>query len=189
MAGAFAPRLGLFYRVPPNRSSTAMTMTNRLDRMIFRLETQRNCLLRAIELVASVPGPVLEFGLGKGRTYDFLRSRLPERRIFAFDREIHCPPDCVPDDEFLLLGDFRDTVPGALARIGEPAALAHFDVGSEDGRIDAELVAWLAPAAAPLIGGGGVVVSDRPMAAPGWTTLPARPGAHDGRHFIYRVER
>lgn len=189
MTGAFDPRLGLFYRIPLNRSSIAMTETNRLDRMIFRLETQRKFLLRAIELVAAVPGPVLEFGLGKGRTYDFLRRRLRNRRIFAFDREIHCPPDCVPEDAFLLLGDFRDTVPGALARIGEPAALAHFDIGSEDGRVDAELAAWLAPAAAPLIGRGGVVVSDRPMSAPGWTALPPPSGAHDGRHFIYRVER
>ena len=166
-----------------------MADANRLDRMILRLETQRNCLLRAIELIAEVPGPVLEFGLGKGRTYDFLRRHLPDRRIFVFDREIHCPPDCVPDPAFLVLGDFRDTVPVALAWIGEPAALAHFDVGSEDGRADAELVAWLAPAAAPLIRRGGVVVADRPMSADGWTALPPPSGAHDSRHFIYRVER
>ncbi len=164
-----------------------MTEANRLDRMILRLETQRSFLLRAIALVAELPGPVLEFGLGKGRTYDFLRRRLPERRIFAFDREIHCPPDCVPEPQYLVLGDFRETVPGALEHIGEPAALVHFDVGSEDAWVDADLVAWLAPAAAPLIRHGGIVVSDRPMNGPGWTALPPPAGVHDDRHFIYRV--
>ena len=31
-------------------------------------------------------GPVIELGLGNGRTYDHLRERLPGRRIIAFDR-------------------------------------------------------------------------------------------------------
>ncbi len=165
-----------------------MARPDRLERMISRLTAQRDCLTLAIGRIAEVPGPVLEFGLGKGRTYDFLRGKLPGRRIFAFDREIHCPPDCVPEPEFLLLGEFRDTVPGALERIGERAALAHFDVGTEDLAADADLVAWLAPAAAPLVRAGGVVVSDRPMRNAGWTALPLPPGAGDGLHFVYGVE-
>ncbi len=165
-----------------------MAATNRLERMIERLTAQRDLLAQAIERVADLPGPVLEFGLGKGRTYDFLRERLPGREIFAFDRELHCPPDCVPDAAHLLLGDFRDTVPGALARIGAAAALAHFDVGTEDLAADAALVAWLGPAAAPLLRPGGGVVADREMRVAGWTPAPLDATLGDGRHYLYRVD-
>ncbi len=166
----------------------AMAATNRLERMIDRLTAQRDLLARAIALVGDLPGPVLEFGLGKGRTYDFLRERLPGREIFAFDRELHCPPDCVPDAAHLLLGEFRDTVPGALARIGAAAALAHFDVGTEDRAADAALVAWLGPATAPLLRPGALVVADREMRVAGWTAAPLDATLGDRRHYLYRVE-
>lgn len=166
-----------------------MTTANRLERMIDRLVAQRDCLTLAIAMIGALPGPALEFGLGKGRTYDFLRARLPDREIFVFDREIHCPADCVPPAGHLFLGEFRDTLPEARRRLGEGcAALAHFDVGSEDLARDAALVAWLAPAAAPLMRAGAAVVADRPMAAPGWRPVALPPGLGDGRHFVYRVE-
>ena len=47
---------------------------------------QRECLNWAAEAVAGVAGPVLELGLGNGRTYDHLRERLPEREIYVFER-------------------------------------------------------------------------------------------------------
>ena len=166
----------------------AVDQSNRLDRMIMRLSAQRNCLARALELVAALPGPLFEFGLGKGRTYDFLRSHANGRRIVAFDRDIHCPPDCVPAAGDLLLGEFRDTVPGALEQIGEAAVLLHFDIGSEDAAADGALAAWLFTAADPLVRAGGVVVSDRAMANPRWRALPPPPGGSDGSHFMYRVE-
>ena len=161
---------------------------NRLEQMIHRLTAQRNCLDLAARLIEDLPGPVLEFGLGKGRTYDYLRHRLPERRIVAFDREVHCPPDCVPAPGDLMLGEFRDTIPGALGGIGEAAALAHFDIGSEDPGADDRLAAWLAPAAAPLIRPRGVIVSDRAMSAPGWIDVPLPDGARSEGHFVYRNE-
>lgn len=166
----------------------AMAARNRLDRMIVRLWAQRNCLAHALELVDGLPGAVLEFGLGKGRTYDFLRARAGGRRVVAFDREVHCPPDCRPPPGDLVLGEFRDTVPGALARLGAPAALAHFDIGTEDRTADARLAAWLARAAAPLVRAGGVVVADRPMDNARWTRLPPPPAGSDDDHVLYRVE-
>ena len=165
-----------------------MAATNRLERMIDRLTAQRDLLVRAIALVGDLPGPVLEFGLGKGRTYDFLRACLPGREIFAFDRGLHCPADCVPDAAHLILGEFRDTVPGALVRIGAAAALAHFDIGTEDRAADAALVAWLGPAAAPLLRPGGVVVADREMRVAGWTAAPLDATLGDGRHYLYRID-
>ncbi len=164
-----------------------MTGESRLERMILRLTAQRDCLDFAGGQIGSQPGPVLEFGLGKGRTYDYLRHRFPNREIFVFEREIHCPPDCVPDDRHLLLGDVRDTVPGALAQIGAPAVLAHFDIGTHDFEADAPLTDWLLSAVTPLIRAAGFVVSDRPMVTPAWVELDLPPGPSFGHHYVYRA--
>ena len=83
-------------------TAAVMDPSSRLDRMIMRLTAQRNCLLHGLALVADLPGPIIEFGLGKGRTCDFLRNHANGRRLIAFDREIHCPPDCVPAPEDLV---------------------------------------------------------------------------------------
>ncbi|WP_292240356.1 class I SAM-dependent methyltransferase [Mesorhizobium sp.] len=105
-------------------------MDSRLDRMIARLTTQRRALERAAEETRDLPGPVLEIGLGKGRTYSHLRKLFPDRRIIAFDRDLHAPADAAPAGADLVLGDFRETL-SALSGCA-PAALAHADFGSED---------------------------------------------------------
>ncbi len=169
-----------------HRAVVFMTGLNRLDRMILRLTAQRNCLDFAAQQISGLPGPVLEIGLGKGRTYDYLRQRLPERRIFAFDTDIHCPPDCVPDDGYLVLGDVRDTVPNALARIGEPAALAHVDISTHDFAASAPLVAWLALELTTLVRDGGVIIWDRVMANPTWAEVALPPDVSVGFHYVYR---
>ena len=61
---------------------------SRLDSVIRRLAAQRACLEAAARLIAELPGPVLEVGLGNGRTFDHLREILPGREIFALDRRI-----------------------------------------------------------------------------------------------------
>ena len=101
-----------------------MAEMSRLDRAVERFTSQRAYLARAAELVAGRPGPVLEVGLGKGRTYDHLRRLMPEREIFAFDHHIHAPPDCVPDEDHVFLGDFRDGLAAAAGRLAGRAAMA-----------------------------------------------------------------
>jgi len=90
---------------------------SRLDSFIRRVTAQRDCLNAAAELVRDLSGPVLEFGLGNGRTYDHLRSLLPGRPIFVFERQVAAHPDCIPPDECLLLGDLHETLEGASAVI------------------------------------------------------------------------
>ena len=92
---------------------------SRLESAIRRLQAQRACLDWAVSEIAYVPGPILELGLGNGRTYDHLRRRLPGRRIYVFERKVAAHPDCTPDDQHLFEGDFRDTLPGASNRIGQ----------------------------------------------------------------------
>jgi len=159
-------------------------MDSRLDRMIARLNTQRRALERAAEEM--VPGPVLEIGLGKGRTYSHLRKLFPERRIIAFDRDLHAPADAAPAGADLVLGDFRETLatlPGWTPWV--PAALAHADFGSEDRARDAAQAGWLAGLIDPLMAPGGLVVSDRPLQAPRWTALPF--DTPDWPYFLWRV--
>ena len=160
---------------------------SRLDSFIRRVTAQRDCLNLAATLIADVPGPVLELGLGNGRTYDHLRELFPDREIFVFDRRVAAHPDCVPDDDHLFLGDITETLPNALARIGAKAALAHCDMGTGVKESNARLAAFVAPAVDALMAPGGIVVSDQDYRVPGWTALPLPDGVRPGRYFINRV--
>ena len=161
---------------------------SRLDSAIRRLEAQHACLDLAARLIEDVDGPVVELGLGNGRTYDHLRERLPGREIFAFDRRVDAHPDCIPDDGHMVLGDFRDTVPAALQRLGRRAALLHFDIGSGDAAANAELARWIAAAAADLLAPGGIAVADQELIGTPWTPIDLPQGVAPGRYYMYRRE-
>ena len=155
---------------------------DRLTRMIARLTAQRDCLDLAASLVARVPGPVLEVGLGKARTYDRLRRLFPERDVWAFDREVHCPPAAAPPEHLTVLGDFRDTLAAVRGQLGGRAALVHADFGSEKPERDAALAAEVAPLLAP----GGVLVSDRLLPLLELEALSSPPACDDFAYFILR---
>ena len=165
---------------------------SRLDSFIRRLQAQRACLDWAIDAICSLPGPVLEIGLGNGRTYDHLRSRLGQgRAIFAFDRQLAAHPACAPDRDHLVLGDFRDTLPGFARRLGPVAALVHADTGSGDEAASQAQAQWLADVVNEVLAPGAVVVSDQNMSQrdrlpPGWQAAPLPPEVQPGRYFIYR---
>lgn len=161
---------------------------SRLDSFIRRLEAQRACLGLAAARIRDLPGPVLELGLGNGRTYDHLRELLPQREIFVFEREVNAHPDCIPDPAHLILGDVRMTLPEAHRFLPGPAALAHSDVGSGDAARNAELAAWLADALPPLLAPGAWVVSDQPLRSPALVPQPPPPGIDPGRYFVYNCD-
>jgi hypothetical protein len=160
---------------------------SRLDSAIRRLLAQRACLDRAVELIADAPGPVLEFGLGNGRTFDHLRSLLPERDIYVFERKVAAHPDCVPDDTHLFVGAFGDTAPTALDRTGARAVLAHCDIGSGDAAASQKNARALVPLLVPLVAPGAIVVGDQNMGFAGWQDVALPDGVAPGRYFIYRV--
>lgn len=161
---------------------------SRLDSFIRRLEAQRTCLDWAIEAVRPIDGVVLELGLGNGRTYDHLRSRLNgSREIFVFDREVAAHPDCVPDANHLLLGDFRHTVPGLARRLGRSVALVHADIGSGDEAASQAQARTLPALVDPLLVSGAVIISDQDLVPPpalGWKVQAA--AVEPGRYFLYR---
>jgi hypothetical protein len=161
------------------------SMVSRLDSFIRRLKAQRACLEVAVTQIADLPGPVLELGLGNGRTYDHLRELLPGREIFVFEREVHAHPASRPDPAHLLLGDFRDTLPCALQRLPGKAALAHADIGSGDVRLTADLALWLAGALAALLGAGAWVVADQPLQHLSLAPRPLPEGVVPNRYHLY----
>jgi hypothetical protein len=161
---------------------------SRLDSFLRRITAQRDCLDAAAELVHRVPGPVLELGLGNGRTFDHLRQRLPEREIYVFDRRVAAHPDCVPDGDHMILGDFHDTLGTALERIGRPAALAHCDMGSGKAEADSRLARAVGSLLTPIMVAGGIVVSDQAMTVEGWEPLSLPPGVPPDRYHMWIVK-
>jgi hypothetical protein len=159
---------------------------SRLDSFIRRLEAQRACLNRAAEMIGGIDGPVLELGLGNGRTYDHLRELFPRRDIYVCERQVAAHPLCVPPPERLILGDMRETLPLLRERLSGRAALAHFDVGTGDAAANVALAAVLVPHIVPLLCPGGVLVSDPPIEAAELEALPAPAGVADGRYHLYR---
>jgi hypothetical protein len=160
---------------------------SRLDSVIRRLEAQRACLNLVAEAIRDLPGPVLELGLGNGRTYDHLRETLPDREIFVFERAVAADPDCLPDAAHLLLGDIHETLPAAAARFGRSVALVHSDLGTGDTELNGRLAGFLAARLPGLLRPGGVVISDQDLSLTGAVALPLPEGVRPGRYFIYRA--
>ena len=167
---------------------------NRLEAMIARLVTQRACIGGAARQVEHLDGPVLEIGLGKGRTYSYMRQIFTNREIYAFDKDFHALPDATPCNNFLVLGDFRDTLLAMADRLHSPAVLAHADIGSDDRLADAALARDIAGPIARLVVAQGLVLSDRALPHrrleeidPPTVELPA--GIDPWPYFMYRVAK
>jgi hypothetical protein len=161
---------------------------SRLDSFIRRVSAQRDCLNMAAELIADIPGPILELGLGNGRTFDHLRALFPGREIFVFDRRVAAHPDCIPDDNHMILGDITETLATAMDIIGTPAAMAHCDIGTGEKESNARLIATIAPMVNALMAPGGIVCSDQEYNVDSWELLPLPDGVNPGRYFVNRVE-
>ena len=68
---------------------------SRLDLHIEQKIAQRDSIDLAARQLASRPGWVVEFGLGRGRSYSHLAERFPGREIYCFDRELATNPGWV----------------------------------------------------------------------------------------------
>ncbi len=161
----------------------------RLDEFIVRMQAQRACIDDAAARTAGRPGPVLELGLGNGRTYDHLRNRFAPRPIFVFDREVAAHPDCIPAQEYLRLGDFRMSVPAYIAE-GQPRAVfIHADIGSANRVKSTQLAADLAPAWLQILAPDGLLACDQRVALEGLQELPLPGGlVADNYHFYCRTQ-
>lgn len=158
----------------------------RLDSAIRRLTAQRDVLDWAAREIAP-DGLVLEVGLGNGRTYDHMRSRMPGREIYVFERAVAAHPDCIPPERYLFIGDVFETLPAFIERFGEgSAALVHIDIGTGNEDANRELALRLSPLLAKLLMPRGLILGDRAFELPGCTDISSKTGVPEGRYFIYR---
>ena len=160
----------------------------RLDSAIRRLTAQRDLLNWASTVIAPA-GLVLEIGLGNGRTYDHLRTKLPRREIYAFERSPAAHPDCMPPEGNLVVGDVFETLPLFTRRFGTgSAALIHVDIGSGDEEANRSLALRLSPLLEALLQPGGLLLGDRAFLMPLSRDISADTGVPEGRYFVYRRE-
>jgi S-adenosyl-L-methionine methyltransferase len=161
---------------------------SRLDSFIRRMVAARACLDHAARLIAELDGPVFEFGLGNGRTYDHLREILPRRDIFVFEKIVSAHPDCIPPSDRLIHGDVMETLPRLLPRFAESAALAHLDLATHDPVASQRFLGEVAPLMMPLLRRGAIVVSGPPIDRTDLARVALPEGADNGRYFMYRVQ-
>ena len=156
---------------------------SRLDSFIRRLSAQRDILNAIRDEVMAMPGQILEFGLGNGRTYDHLRELFAGRRIVAFDREAKSFSASTPQLDSLVLGEIKDT---AAAFLNNEAALAHADIGTGHDDLDAITLTWLPQVMAGATRPGGFAVSGLPLEHPDLVAQPVPSTVPANRYFLYR---
>jgi hypothetical protein len=158
----------------------------RLDRAIRRLEAQRACLDWAIREIASVPGLVVELGLGNGRSFDHVRVHLPDREIYVFERNPAAHPASTPSPDRLIVGTLEETLPASQKRFAGQVAFLHSDIGTGDDERNKRFAAWLGPQIIPLLAAGAIVASDQRLDALADISAPLPPGVDEGRYYLYR---
>ena len=160
---------------------------SRLDSFIARMQAQRDYLNFLKPRIDGIAGPILEVGLGNGRTYDHLRDLFPGRDIYVFERKVAAHPDCIPPDDRLFLGDADKTIADAARKLGATAALIHTDLGTGDHAANMAMGKWLGPALDTLAATGGYVLANQPLTVARWQLQPEPPGVPKNRYFLYRV--
>ncbi|MEE4237357.1 MAG: class I SAM-dependent methyltransferase [Anderseniella sp.] len=159
---------------------------SRLEKTSARLRSQIACLGLVIDAIATMKGPVFELGLGRGRTYDHLRWHMPDRDIYAFDREIVPIEDCRPPEAFIVAGDLEETLPRYAARFAGQVVLANCDLGSYRQAHNEHMAGLIAPWLPQAVAPGGFVCSDLPLVLDGFELLPLPEDAVEGHYRIFR---
>jgi len=156
---------------------------SRLDSFIRRLSAQRDILDMICRDMPLGEGPVIELGLGNGRTYDHLRERLPGRRIIAFDRVNQANRKSLPPDGDLILGEINETT---KPFVGIGAALVHADIGSGYDDLDEVNLRWLPQLTVDLLQPSGIAASGVRLNHPALHALPIPPTVPRNRYYLYR---
>ena len=103
---------------------------SQLDLHIEQKIAQRDSIDLAARRLAGRPGWIVEFGLGRGRSYSHLAARFPDREIFCFDRERANIPGWGPAPDHVLYGDIATVLadPTVQTRFRGRVILAHLDL-------------------------------------------------------------
>lgn len=161
-------------------------MSSRLDLFIDRMISQRACLDFAIGDTVAMTGPVFELGLGNGRTYHHMRTRIIGRDIYVFERAVASHPDSTPPEAFTILGDVTETLSATLDRMGPVASLIHADLGGHNREKNDIFARKISPLVEPLLAPGGMMVSSDRMYFDTLAECPLPADAVKGRCFVYQ---
>ena len=172
------------YKSP--RKSIGVSVLSRLESVIRRLQAQRACLDFAARTIGEYDGVVFELGLGNGRTYDHLRSMMPDRDIYVFDKQIAAHPSCIPDSEHMILGEITDTLPAAVDRFRGQCIFLHCDIGTGVDERDNETAKMLSGVLGPVLAENALVASDQKLNIPGCNTLVPPDDVPRDRYFLLR---
>ena len=157
---------------------------SRLDSFIRRLSAQRDILNHVHgDLDLPAAGPIMEIGLGNGRTFNHLRELFPDRRIVAFDRAMGAHASSVPEEGNLVLGEIDQT---AKDWVGIGAALVHADIGTGYDEKDAVTLTWLPQIVSGMLAKGGIAISGLPLMEPSLDPLSVPDTVPTDRYFLYR---
>ena len=166
---------------------------SRLDFHIEQKIAQRDSIDLAARRLAGRPGWVVEFGLGRGRSYSHLAERFPDREIYCFDRELATNPGLGPAARARRgrrprHGAGRPGGAGALPRPRDPGA-PRPRLGRFDGH--ARSIAWSSTGRASWLLPGAWILSDRAVALePAWGLAPVpAPDEVGYAHHFHRYER
>ena len=140
-------------------------------------------------MIGQQPGSVLELGLGNGRSFDHLRSRMPGRNIVVVERDPKPHPACVPNDTHLIIGTFEDVLPRAKDLLPDDLVLVHADIGTGDDARNARLAQFVAGQLAAFLKDGCLVASDQALLGEVYRPVPVPEGVEMGRYHLYRVTR
>ncbi len=160
---------------------------SRLESAIRRLQSQKFCIEYASELIADLPGVILEIGLGNGRTYDHIKKVFPERKIFVFEKSVQAHPDCIPPDKYLYEGSFENTLYEFKKNVSDPIILAHFDIGSGDKSESLKRAKSLSVILSNIIDINGILVGDQSLSSKFFSELQPPNGVVIGRYFMYKL--
>ncbi len=160
---------------------------SRLDSFLRRLCAQRTLIEAAAARVRPLDGPIVELGIGNGRTFDHLAALFPDRKIFAFDEYFHSAVGVLPAAECMVSGDIRDTLAFAGPRLGAPAAMVHNDLGAGDPSQHAAIASWLAPAIERIARPDAIVITSFLLPFTRSVTLPLPDGVKPGRYFLMQL--
>jgi hypothetical protein len=159
---------------------------SRLDSFIRRLSAQRDILNHVRgNLDLPLQGPILEVGLGNGRTFNHLRELFPGRQIIAFDRAMGAHASSVPEPGDFIVGEIAET---AQQFVGCGAALVHADIGTGYPDKDAVTLTWLPRLVVELLAPGGLAISGLPLEQAGLIPLDLPLTVDQDRYFLYRKE-
>jgi S-adenosyl-L-methionine methyltransferase len=144
-----------------------------LDMLIRRLMAQRASIERAADLVATLEGPAILFGLGDGAALDHLCEVARKRGVIVFDRGPIADGAARQAAE-RVEGDPRETLPRNSERLKRSAALAliNFPITDEP-RLAAEV--------APVLRPGTLVLNEIALELPGWEKLLPPDGVRENR--------